>query len=1028
MRATSLQMFTADPFPQFVPNRVATALRRVEEQIWSERVTVTVEATASSPQHIVWPDARRLKRTAVKSGSVWGKLYDQRWCRLILPREAAADRGAGPRFLEWRDQGEATLYVDGVPYYGFDVAHRMVALPAGAHDMWVESICCQSAIWHPAATGLSPRGSVFEGAYLVRRDDLAWNAYHDLKCLADVMMLWRARQVPTPPAELTRFGQQPTLEKAPPLYRRLLRLLTDAVDALDTQGLSAMRRSLAVAYHELREPRPRAEAVMTGHAHIDLVWLWPERVGEAKAVHTFATMNRLMSLYPEFRFAYSQPASYRAVGQRAPELLDAVRSRIRERRWQATGALEVESDTMMPCGEALARSFLLGQEEFKKLRGAPSRLLWLPDVFGYAGCLPQLMRLAGVTWFFTTKLTWSAVTRFPFSSFRWRGSDGSEVIAHVTQDAGYNNRVDLAELHAHADGHTQADVHADFLHPTGFGDGGGGTTEEMCERVRRLNALADTPALTWGQPEDFFARLERHRRELPIYQGECYLEYHRGTFTTHGDLKAAFRGLERALQVREAVAVARGRAPDLTATWRRLVFAQFHDYIPGSSVADVYAEGLPELRRLAAEQITAAHEELGENAKNEEHVFNPLPLPWRGWVNASDGRARWIDAPPLASVAMSAAAAASSPAAVQVSKRTLDNGRVRAEVDGRGLLRRLQVEGHEVAFTGPAAMLMLYADVPANYEAWDVDRHSLRLGRAVAGPVEISVETGDNSERAAIVVRRRVGKASECVLRYVLFAGERVLRIELELDWHEQQTLLKLHFPTAYTGTMARFGAPFGSALRGQQPGQAAIDAQWEVPGSRWAAVANDGEREGLMMIAEAKYGFSARTGELAVSLVRSARITGCDDHRYAAPRGLGRLVLESPFSDQGRHVIRLAIGNYDLSAPREEQPAALADTLFTSPLVYRGRSLASGFLGLEGGETLIPAWAMPAAQGAWVLRLHECAGQAGTARVRLAPGWTVERCGLDGASLPRAARGARVRFRPYEIVSLRIVRTRSAT
>lgn len=1008
-----------DPFPQFVPNRVAAALRRLEEQIWSDRSPVAVEATAATPEHLPWPEARRRSRASVTPGSAWGRLYDQRWCRLTF---SAGDAPA-PRYLEWRDQGEATLYVDGVPYYGFDVAHRHARLPAGVDEAWVESICCQSAVWHPAATGLSPRGSVFEGAYLVRRDDAAWAAYHDLKCLFDLMMLWRSRQDPAPPPELVRFGQQPTLEKAPPLYRRLLRLLAAAVDAFDADGLGALRRRLAAAYRELREPRPRAAAVLTGHAHLDLVWLWPERVGEAKAVHTFATVNRLMTEYPEFRFAYSQPASYRAVGRRAPALLDAVRRRMRERRWQATGALEVEGDTLMPCGEALVRSFRLGQDEFERLRGAPARLLWLPDVFGYAGCLPQLMRLAGIDWFFTTKLAWSAVTRFPFSSFRWRGTDGSEVLAHVTQDAGYNNRVDLAELHAHANGHLQADVHPEFLHPTGYGDGGGGPTEEMCERARRLDALADTPALAWGHPEDFFARLERQRPQLPVYQGECYLEYHRGTFTTHAHLKAAYRALERALQRREAIACAAGRAPDLTPEWRRLVFAQFHDYLPGSAVADVYAEGIPELRRLAAEQEAAAAADLATPRGAEAQAFNPLPLPWRGWLETPGARPQWMELPPLASVPIRAAQP--PPAPVRASRRTLDNGCVRAEIDGRGHLRRLRIDGRDVAFAEPAARPMLYPDFPSNYDAWDIDRHSLALGQSADAAAEISLEQPGREDRAALAVRRRIGRGSTMTLRYVLHAGEPVLRLELELDWREQRTLLKLHFPTRYAGALARFGAPFGSTLRAQQPGRPTDDAQWEVPGSRWAAVAHDGERDGLMLLTEAKYGFSASSGDLAVSIVRSPRITGCDDHRYAAPRGLGRLKLASPCSDQGRHHVRLALGRYDLGAPRAQQPAALAETLFTAPILFRGLPRSAGLTGIEGGETLIPAWAQPLGPRSWVLRLHECGGQAGSVRLQLAPGCTARRCQLDGSPWPpaRTSRSRSVGFRPYEIVSLRIDR-----
>jgi len=773
---------------------------------------------------------------------------------------------------------------------------------------------------------------------------------------------------------------------------------------------------LKETFARLRDGNPRLKAVLTGHAHIDLVWLWPERIGEAKALHTFATVNRLMDLYPEFRFAYSQPASYRAVAGRSPRLAEAVAARIRQGRWQATGAMEVESDTQLPHGEALARSLLLGQEGFRQLTGRSARLLWLPDVFGYSACLPQLMKLAGVDWFFTTKLTWSAITRFPYSSFLWRGNDGSEVVAHVTQNAGYNNRLDLEELDANAWGHVQADVHPEFLHPTGYGDGGGGPTEEMCERARRLAGLAGMPTTAWDQPEDFFARLEARRHQLPVHQGECYLEYHRGVLTTHGVLKDAFRALERALQVREAVAVASGSTPDLKQAWRRMVFAQFHDYIPGSSVADVYHEGIPELRRLAAEQLENASAELSSR-RGRWQAFNPLPQAWKGWVNSPDStQPQWIEIPPLCSSPLDAGSPA--PTAAEIRGKTLRNGHVTVQIGEHGWLQQLEIDGREIALNGPAARAVLYPDTPANYDAWDIDRHTLGLGSEVDTKPSFKVESKGPAE-VVLAVSRSLGKASSLTLRYRLEAGSSVLRLEAEIDWHEERALLKLHFPTSYRGRNARFGAPFGSVLRVQQPGELGAEAQWEVPGSRWAAVSHEDGAEGLALITEAKYGFSAKDGELTVSLLRSARITGCEGDRYSVPQDLHRHVPASTQSDQGRHQIRLALGAYESGAVHHQHPAALADTLFNTPLIYRGQTRSAGLLSIDAAPTLIPAWAMPVGKHRWVLRLHEVAGRPGAAQLQLADGWKASRCSLDGCTELSPLKARKLSFRPYEIVSV---------
>ncbi len=996
-----------DPLLLLVPNRAESLLRRVREQVWHSRQALPVQATTPSARHRTWAELDNPQTRRVAEGGAWGRLYDQRWFKVTLPR---LSQGAGPWYLEWRDQGEATLYAQGIPVYGFDVAHRYAPLPRGAAEVWIEAYCCQTAIWHPEATGLSAEGSVFTGAYAVQRNDVAWAAWHDLQVLFDLLVHLRGEQKPYP-GPLCRFGLQPGVEQAAPVYRKLLHWLAQAADAYDVKGLAELGAVLRRAFEDLRQAKPFTAATLTGHAHIDLVWLWPERIGEAKAVHTFATVTSLMERYPEFRFAYSQPASYRAVARRSPALARAVTRRVRSGQWQPTGALEVESDTTLPCGEALARSFLLGQEEFVRLRGEPSPLLWLPDVFGYSGCLPQLMKLAGVKWFFTTKLTWSAVTRFPYSSFRWRGVDGSEVLTHVTQDVGYNNRLDVAELEANAQGHAQSHLTPEFLHPTGYGDGGGGPTEEMCERARRLTQLAGLPEVRWGHPEEFFARLEAERERLPEYQGECYLEYHRGTYTTHGELKAAFRGLERALQLREAAAVVRGEKVDLREPWRRLIFAQFHDYIPGSSVAKVYAEGVPELLQRARALQTETETRLGSSG--ERRWFNPLPVAWSGWVRASTREGwQWVDVGPLAS----AQSGAAPEDRVHCEEGTLRNARVALTVNEAGDLSRLCVDGREVELSA-AAEWILYPDNPANYDAWDIDRHSLALGQKVETPVERRVER--DARGAALVVKRRVGQRSELVLRYRLLAGEAVVRLEADLDWREEKTLLRWEVPTGYSAEQARFGAPFGSTLRRQWPGPLAQEAQWEVPGSRWAAVFHEGEREGLAVCTEAKYGFSARRGRLTLSLLRSAKVTGCDDdHRYAAPRGLSRYQPTSSYTDQGKHHIEWCLCAY--GSPRQaEHPAALAERLYTPLVAFSGAAVLSVWQGWrETDSTLLPVWAQPLEAGRWILRCHEIAGRAGVVTPLLGPGTTLRRCTLAG--LPGdAAFAGQVRYRPYEIVSL---------
>lgn len=1002
-----------------VPNRVQSAVTRLQALIWTDVTPVRVEATEASHDLCSLAEGKKRKRSVVAPGSAWGKLYDQRWCRVEFPKSAE------PLFFNWRDQGEATLYVGGAAHFGFDVGHRHCRLPQGAREGWLDATCVQSGVWHPEATGLSQYGSLFDGASVCHRDEAAWQAYHDMKCLYDIMIDERHHENPLISPVLDLYGQQTPVLKASPFYRRLLRLLDESVDVLDAQGPKALTRKMAEVYAELHRDKTFQRCVLTGHAHIDLVWLWPERIGELKAVHVFSTINRLMSEYPEFKFAYSQPASYEAVARRAPGLYRTVQQRIRRGQWQATGAMYVESDTLIACGEALARSFILGQQGFETITGKPSRLTWLPDVFGYSGSLPQLMQLSGVDWFFTTKMTWNTINRFPYSSFIWRGIDGSEVVAHLSQDIGYVTHMKVDDIKAGLYGHQQADVHNEYLLPTGYGDGGGGPTDEMCERAKRLGSLPGMPAMSWDQPESFFERLAKLRDKLPVYQGECYLEYHRGTYTTHGNVKAAFRGLERALQIHEAAAVASNLGAIPVEAWKRMVFAQFHDYIPGSSVPEVYSEGVPELTRLAKEQIAEAKSALEKksSAAKAFSVFNPLTIPVQSWVKVPGKRGETlVSIPPLTGAPIEQVEVSEKPAAVSVKSNTVSNGLSTMTINRAGAISSLTLNGKPIVIRGPLGMFSIHPDRAANFESWDIDRHVLSLGELCTAPAKIET-LSDGPHRAGFSVTRKIGKQSSATVFYRLEAGSPLIHIEIQLDWQETEHLLKMQFPTGYAAAQARYGIPYGSILRSQIPNGLASEAMWEVPFSRYFAVFDEGERDGLFFVTENKYGAAVRSGDVGLSLVRSPRMTGFEIHRFVRPEALARLKTASRFADIGHHTIRLAIGHYDSAAPREQLPAALADTLFTTPIVYQGKPVQSAYQGLDGGETLIPSWAVPETKQSWVLRLNEVAGRHGSATVRLAKGWKATAVDLLGNPIAKKSVSARGRFdyHPFEIISLRI-------
>lgn len=1003
-------IYPDNPFLQLVPSRIAPAMERLACLIWQNVATVEeIEGTEPSPQHTPWAQVAGLPRSPLsRFPHSRGKLWDQQWFRITLP-EIATDRRI---FLAWKDQAESTLYVDGMPYYGFDVVHKQAPLPADIREVWIESVICQTGMWHPKATGLSPAGAILEGASLLHRNEAAWRVHCDLQVLTDLLWEQLKEIFPGREQEFTHNGTKPVFGLLPPLTRRLLRWVECVLNAFESSGIEAAQAVLEQAFRDLPGSHQPPAAVLTGHAHIDLVWLWPENVGEFKAVHTFATANRLIQEYPEFHFGYSQPASYEAVERLSPELMKAVRRRIQEGRWEAQGATYVESDTLLACGEALARSFLIGQEGFRSLTGKSSPVLWLPDVFGYSGCIPQLMRETGADSFFTTKLTWNALNAFPYSSFRWIGADGSEVVAHLCQNNGYNQIASAKELRTGAAAHRQCDIHPEFLAPTGYGDGGGGVTEEMCERARRCASLSGLPAVGWGRIDAFFERLHPLRDQLPAHRGELYFEYHRGTYTTHSDIKAGLRHAERATQAWEAASCLRGLGSIDASHWKRIVFAQFHDYIPGSSVHEVYDQARMELAKLAGAASAHTLETLsGPDAVAEECVFNPLPQPVHFQHEGGTHLLAPLSASRLGNLKNLALPK------VEVSPKRLSNGRVEAAFDERGRILSLNIDGVPVPLTGPAGGLFLHPDHPHAYDAWDIDRHTLSLAVEELRTAEMTLGDGE------IIFTKPLGNQSRVSIHYQLAPGDSALRVKYDLDWHEPNTLLKVSFPTAFLGRDARFGAPFGSVKRPQWPGLPTAEAMWEVPASRWAFVADDSESEGFFAVTQSKFGFSAREGCLGVSLVRSAKITREDRGANAGshPEPIRRTLSAHEVSDIGNHTIELAVGRFHAEMPRVEQPAALAENLYHKPVVFNGHSGHCGFLGLEGGGSLQPVWAVPDGNQSWTLRLHETLGRSGSVRVNLAEGWNIHQVDLSGnRSTSQPVEGI-VKFSAYQVVSLQI-------
>ncbi|MBE9506586.1 MAG: alpha-mannosidase, partial [Chloroflexi bacterium] len=372
-------------------------------------------------------------------------------------------------------------------------------------------------------------------------------------------------------------------------------------------------------------PPLAVDVIAVGHAHLDVAWLWPVSQTRRKAARTFSSVLRLMEQFPGFRFTQSQPQLYRYVAEDHPDIFERVRARVAEDRWEVTGGMWVQADCNVTGAESLVRQLLLGRGFFRQHFGeAETPILWLPDTFGYPWTLPQLIKRAGLKYFMTTKLSWNQYNRLPYDSFWWQGLDGTQVLTHfiTTPDMGegryhtYNGDLSPRLVIGTWRNYQQKETHTELLTAFGWGDGGGGPTREMLENGQRLANHPGAPRVRQGSAGEFFQNLEtRAGDRLPIWNGELYLEYHRGTYTSQAHTKRANRKCEFLLHDAEFLAAWAALATDyeyphaeLTRAWELLCLNQFHDVLPGSSIGQVYEDSASdhEAVRATAEQVREA--------------------------------------------------------------------------------------------------------------------------------------------------------------------------------------------------------------------------------------------------------------------------------------------------------------------------------------------------------------------------------------------------------------------------------------
>ena len=580
---------------------------------------------------------------------------------------------------------------------------------------------------------------------------------------------------------------------------------------------------------ELRDGAPSGEAIgvpLVGHAHLDVAWLWTYDATHRKALRTFATALREIENDPRFVFAQSQPQLYAWAFRDDRELGERIRAHAAG-AWDASVAsMWVECDLHAPSGESVLRQFAHGIRWTRDNVGVVPTVAWLPDTFGFPSTFPTLAAHAGVPYFATTKLQWNDTTRWPHPRFRWTGEDGSALIAAVIDS--YDGDLSDKRLATARE--------RDEVLVVGYGDGGGGATDADLARV-------GDGSRGWTRMADWFAH-DVAASALPEHRGELYLETHRGTYTTHHDVKSRNAALERALAHAEELAawciavrapetVRRSLGEDLRSAWRIVLRAQFHDVIPGTAIGAVYTDVHGEYDRafsIAARVQAAAISVL---PRSDLRVVPPPPI-----EPVRDGDA-WVFANPYV--------------------------RARARADGT-IVELAGADGPNLVAV--ANGIAAYADKPRAWDAWNVDADYARKPVRVK-PAGASVEDG------ALVVYLRAGKASALTMRIALHESEPWLRVEIGASWREDHVLLRAEHRVALDARDVRYGQPHGTLVRTAFPATDAERAKFEVPAQRWAHV--DDGAHGLAVFSPDLYGWNAvglKDGgvRLGTSLLRSPR------------------------------------------------------------------------------------------------------------------------------------------------------------
>lgn len=806
---------------------------------------------------------------------------------------------------------ESLLYLNAKPYQGVDGNHKEVLFPTDAAGSTYNLIF---RLW----SGLEGGGKPTVQEHRIKQAELAWldAAADDLfftgkAVLQSVEMLDEHRPEREDLLGAANIAFQ-YIDWTNPGSDHFYETIWEARDVL-SQELSKIEKHHTVTVHAV------------GHTHIDVAWLWRLKHTREKAARSFSTALRLMERYPDYIFQQGQPQLYDYIKKDYPDIYQQIQAKVKGGQWEPAGGMWLEPDCNLPSGESLVRQLLKGTRFFRDEFGTECTYLWLPDVFGYSWALPQILQKSGIKTFATTKISWNQYNRMPHDVFKWRGIDGTEILTYFIATpypgrkgwgADYNAQITGETMQGVWEAFKDKELTKDLLVSYGYGDGGGGVTREMLEMRRRLNQMPGMPKVINDKAGAYFEKLHQDvdatDRYVHTWDGELYLEYHRGTYTSQGYNKKTNRKLELLYRANEFLGVLGGLysgswaqypLESLNDGWKIILRNQFHDIIPGSSINEVYQDSRKEYQEAekSADEARSQAEQLLIRKKSPMSytIFNDaswdrtsiVKIPVQPgheegcWVNQNGDilqNARsadhWFvkveDVPAMGYKTIHLKTEFSNPTKdstpIRVSDKKLETPFYHIEWNAQGQLTRIydhEANREVLKENERGNVLQIFEDKPLRFDAWDIDLFYQEKMKEITQLN--SIEVIESNELRAVV--RFIWEYNRSIIQQdmIVYAGNRRIDFVTKVDWHEQHQLLKAAFPVEIRATEATYDIQFGNVKRPTHWNTSWDYARFETVGHQWADLS---ERDyGVSLLNDCKYGYDIKDSTVRLSLLKGA-------------------------------------------------------------------------------------------------------------------------------------------------------------